>query len=369
MKVLFLTNIPSPYRIDFFNELGKHCDLTVWFEARNEANREWKIEGIGSSFRYKFLSGFTLGLDKHVNFSILRELRAESFDVYILGCYSSPTEMMAIQWLKARKKRFILNSDGGYPSGDRWFMKKLKTYLISSADLWLSSGTNCTKYLRHYGARPERIREYPLSSVLLSEGDTRPLTEREKAERKREAGLRGTVVLAVGQFIRRKGFDVLIEAFARLRGEDASLLLIGGGPEREPYERRIQELGLRNVVIQDFMQTKDLLAYWKLADLFVFPTRFDVWGLVLNEALAFGLPIVSTTMAGAAHDLVREGANGYLVPPDDVELLAERCRKLIGDAELRLRFGERSREFAAGYTLDRMVSSHLRILGDFAMQS
>ncbi|MBB6692853.1 glycosyltransferase family 4 protein [Cohnella xylanilytica] len=366
MKVLFLTNIPAPYRIDFFNELGKHCDLTVWFEAKNESNREWAIEGLGASFRYKFLPGFTLGLDKHVNFSVIRELNAEPFDVYILGCYSSPTEMMAIRWLKFKKKRFILNSDGGFVSEDKWLLRKLKTSLISSADLWLSSGSNCTRYLSHYGADGRRIREYPFSSVALSEGDTRPLPEGEKEELKRREGLKGTVILSVGQFIHRKGMDVLLDAFARMRNANASLLLIGGGPEREAYEARIRDERIPNVVIKDFMQKRELLVYWKLADVFAMPTRFDIWGLVLNEALAFGLPVVSTTMAGAAHDLVREGENGFLVPPEDAALLGERCERLAVDPELRQTFGAKSREIARGYTMERMVDSHLRIIGSFA---
>jgi glycosyltransferase involved in cell wall biosynthesis len=365
MKVLFLTNIPAPYRIDFFNELGRYCELTVWFEAKNEANREWKVEGLGERFRYVFLPGFTIGLDRHVNWSILHALEREPFDVYIMGCYSSPTEMLAIGWLKRKKKKFILNSDGGFPAADRWLLRKLKTSLISSANLWLSSGSNCTRYLIEYGANREQIVEYPLSSVKLEERELAALTEEERATLKQENGLKETVILAIGQFIPRKGFDLLLDAFVRMDRDGVSLLLIGGGPEREAYEEKIRDQGIRNVIIKDFMHKQELLRYWKLADIFVMPTRYDIWGLVLNEALSLGLPIISTTMAGAAHDLIEEAGNGFLVPPDNAEALADRCARLVDDYSLRRAYGERSLQIANRYRMERMVEKHVDVLNEW----
>lgn len=369
MKVLFLTNIPSPYRVDFFNGLGRHCDLTVWFEAQSESNRAWAIDGLGRHFRYRFLKGRTFGLDKHLNPSIVRALKAEKFDVYILGCYSSPTEMIAIHWLKLRGLPFILNSDGGFAGDERResrLLRKLKTYLIGSASLWLSSGQRCTRYLLHYGADKARIREYPLASVRLTEREQQPLTASERVLLKVKERLPGVVLLAVGQFIPRKGFDTLLRAFGRLQrerpGTTCSLLLIGGGPEQPAYERIIEEEGIRNVAIRGFMQREELLPYWKFADAFVLPTRYDVWGLVLNEAAAFGLPIVTTDQAGAAGELVRDGDNGFIVQPDDVLSLSRACGRLAEDRGLRERFGRRSREIAGLYEMDRMVKRHVNIL-------
>lgn len=366
MKVLFITNIPSPYRVAFFNELGKHCDLTVWFEAPNESNRSWHVDGLGRNFRFRFLKGITLGLDKHLNISVWRALHKEAFDIYVLGGYSSPTEMIAIHWLKYRRKPFILNSDGGFARNDRLFMRKLKTYLISSAQAWLSSGTQCTRYLRHYGAAADRIYEYPLASHVPDERDLLPLSAGEKALLKQANDLPGVVLLAVGQFIPRKGFDVLLRSFGRMQRErpDAriSLLLIGGGPEQSRYERIVREQGIRHVTIKPFLQREALAPYWKLADIFVLPTRYDTWGLVLNEAAAFGLPIVTTEMAGAAGDLVREGGNGFIVKPDDEAALARACLQLALDERLRRRFGKQSGEIARRYSLGKMVERHVRIL-------
>jgi len=369
VNVLFLTNIPSPYRVEFFNELGRHCNLTVWFEARSESNRSWEIDGLGRHFQYRFLQGRTFGLDKHWNPSIIRALRAEPFDVYILGCYSSPTEIVAIHWLKLRGLPFILNSDGGFAGREhreRRLLRKVKTYLIGSASLWLSSGRQCTQYLLHYGADKARIHEYPLSSVIVQERDLQPLSASERILLKVRERLPGLILLAVGQFIPRKGFDTLLRAFGRLQREQpdtvCSLLLIGGGPDQPLYERIIEEEGIRNVAIRGFLQRDELLPYWKIADVFVLPTRYDVWGLVLNEAAAFGLPIVTTDRAGAAGDLVRDGDNGFVVKPEDETALARACGRLAQDRGLRERFGLRSKEIARLYAMDRMVERHVHIL-------
>lgn len=366
MKVLFITNIPSPYRVAFFEELGKHCDLAVWFEARSESNRSWHVEGLGRNYRYKFLKGITFGLDKHLNVSIWRELQAEDFDIYVLGGYSSPTEMIAIHWLKWRRKPFILNSDGGFVRRDRLFMRKLKTYFISSAQGWLSSGKQCTRYLLHYGASAGRIYEYPLASHVPDERDLLPLSVSEKAGLRQWNDLSGVVLLAVGQFIPRKGFDVLLQAFGRIERERPdlriSLLLIGGGPDQARYERIVREQGIRHVTIKSFLQREELAPYWQIADIFVLPTRYDTWGLVLNEAAAFGLPIVTTEMAGAAGDLVKDGDNGFIVKPDDEAALARACLQLALDGDLRRRCGKRSKEIARQYSLRKMVERHVQIL-------
>ncbi|SCW52187.1 Glycosyltransferase involved in cell wall bisynthesis [Paenibacillus tianmuensis] len=359
-KVLFITNIPSPYRVDFFNALGKHCELTVWFQAKNESNREWEVEGLGTHFNYKFLPGRTFGLDKHINPSVLRELRKSRFDLYVMGCYSSPTEMMAIQWLRMNGIPFILNSDGGFPAPEESAWKrKLKTRFISSASFWLSTGVNCTRYLQYYGAKPALIHEYPISSVSYTSEQLRPLRPERTAELKMRHGLNKFVFLSVGQFIERKGFDVLLRSFRELNASETSLLLIGGGPQEVQYKAYIQEHGMKNVVLLPFVQKNALIDYFKLADAFVLPTRYDVWGLVLNEALMFGLPLISTLNAGAAYDLIENGGNGFTIPAEDAGALTEACRAILRGEEERSRYRSRSLDFASRFTVDCMVESHL----------
>lgn len=104
MRVLFLTNIPSPYRIDFFNELSEYCELTVLFERSDAENRnkEWFNRG---SFNFKavFLNGMKFGPDNAINFEVLKYLNKSDYDIIIVGVYSTPTGLLSILYMKLKK--------------------------------------------------------------------------------------------------------------------------------------------------------------------------------------------------------------------------------------------------------------------------
>ena len=330
-KLLYITNIPSPYRVQFWNELGKYYDVTVWFEAQNEVNREWIIDGMGNRFKYRFLNSITLGLDNHFTLSVLHLLKKEFFDIYILGSYSSLTEMIAIMWFKWNKKVFFLNSDGGFAKKENFLKKALKKFFISKANFWLSAGSNCTQYLRYYGAERERIYEYPFASIAYEVEDLLPINKVERENFKVDNQLKGKILLTVGQLIPRKGIDILIKAFIKVKEEmkDVSLVIVGSGPEEVNYKDMAKFCEEGDIIFKPFVQMKHLLVYYKVADVFIMPTRYDIWGLVLNEAMSFGLPVIATDMCGAGRDLIEEGENGYIVPVENEEALSHKIMKLL----------------------------------------
>lgn len=363
-KLLYITNIPSPYRVEFWNELSKYYDVTVWFEAKNEANREWKIEGLGRNFKYKFLKSVTLGLDNHFSMEIIGFLNREHFDAYVIGSYSSLTEMLAIMWFKWRKKEFFLNSDGGFPKQENFIKRTIKKFFISKASYWLSAGSNCSEYLMYYGAKKERIHEYPFASVAYSKKELLPLSQEEKKKFREENNLKSKLILTVGQLIQRKGMDILIKAF--IRGgdslKDVTLLIVGSGSEDEIYREMAKGSCTENIVFKPFMQMQDLIPFYKTADVFVLPTRYDIWGLVLNEAMCFGLPVIASDMCGAAKDLIKDGKNGYIVPVENEEALSDRVIELLKDDVKLEVFGNKSREIILGYTIFKMVEAHVRAI-------
>ena len=108
MKVLFTTNIPSPYRINFFNELSNYCELTVVCERKlaKDRNKEW-LDNKKIKFNIEFLNGINIGNDGAFCPDIIKFLRDESFDIIVIGGYSTPTGMISIEWLKRHRKTFI----------------------------------------------------------------------------------------------------------------------------------------------------------------------------------------------------------------------------------------------------------------------
>ncbi len=173
------------------------------------------------------------------------------------------------------------------------------------------------------------------------------------------------VILFVGRLALDKGIDRLILAVARLKKErPLRLVLAGFAPLRgnilPDIERLVSEYGLNDSIeITGFLGpgSEKLVRRYREADVFVMPSDFETQGLAVVEAMAAGLPVVASR-AGALSELVRDGENGILVAPGDSEGLAGALRRLLGDADLRHRFGMAGQETAAGYGLEESARRH-----------
>jgi 1,2-diacylglycerol 3-alpha-glucosyltransferase len=153
--------------------------------------------------------------------------------------------------------------------------------------------------------------------------------------------------LFVGRLIAAKGVFDLLEAYAALPWEvrsEVGLVFVGNGDARTELQCRARSIQPGCIQFSGFVQKDQLPVYYGLADTFVFPTHTDPWGLVVNEAMASGLPVISTSVAGCTADLVIGGWNGLLVPPADVRELAAAMEMLARSSELRKQFGARSAE-------------------------
>jgi glycosyltransferase involved in cell wall biosynthesis len=164
----------------------------------------------------------------------------------------------------------------------------------------------------------------------------------------RRAPLSEPVFLCCGQMIARKGIDVLLAAFARL--ERGRLLLVGREAELPalltPLPRAVRE----RIAYAGFQPPEELPRFFAEADVFVLPSRYDGWGVVVNQALGAGLPVLCSDQVGAGVDLVEDGANGLRFAADDVDALAAALRCCM-EAPARLEaWGRASRERAADWT-------------------
>ena len=232
-KILFLTNIPSPYRVAFFNELGKSCSLTVAFEGNSatDRNKNWQAEN-AKYFTPIALNGLRLGTDKFLSFKIINLLQ-KTWDAIIICGYSTPTTMLAIEYLRFKQIPFYLEVDGGLIRQDNKLKFFFKKFFISAASGWFSSGKSTTKYLVHYGAKSEKIYEYPFTSLMKKDIlKQTPTVERKKELRKILCITENKVLISVGQFIHRKGYDVLLKAAANLP-KDIGVYIIGDNPTEE----------------------------------------------------------------------------------------------------------------------------------------
>lgn len=365
MRVLFLTNIPSPYRVDFFNELGKLCELTVLFESKGARDRDdsWQKNEF-NEFTGIFLRGIKLGTAEAVCTGVIRYLSKKAFDIIVVGMYSSPTGMLAIEYMKMKKIPFILSTDGGMIKQEKKLVYKMKKHFISSASAWLSTGKLTTDYLEYYGADRNKCHVYPFTSVKSSDVLKKQLSIEEKLEIKQKLGVKEElVILSVGQFIHRKGYDVLLKACKNMN-EYVGVYLIGGNATEE-YLDIMKKYNLKNIYFKEFMRKEELEQYYLAADIFVLPTREDIWGLVINEAMSYGLPVITTEKCVAGVEIVGNGVAGEIIESENIEALRDAISKLIENRKLISKYGDNSREKIKFYTIENMAKKHKKIFDNY----
>lgn len=360
-RVLFLTTYASPYRVHFFDALGEMLEVTVLFSERVEDKKhrsaDWFVSGEGKCRVEQLKRRIASFKGRDLCTDVIDWLK-KPWDEIVLCGYSSPTVMLAMLYLRMKKIPFWLEVDGGLIREDSWLQFRFKKMLVGSASGWLSTGKATTDYLVHYGARREKVREYPFSSLWEADILEEPVRRERKLELRRELGMEEeNVILSIGQFIHRKGFDVLMKAAAQL-GQDTGIYIVGGEPTEE-YLNLCRDLGLTNIHFEGFKKKEALVKYYQAADLFVLPTREDIWGLVVNEAMAFGLPVITTDRCVAGLELVENGVTGYIVPVEDADALAEKMNTaLSGECDI---MGAAALEKVRPYTIENMARVHQEI--------
>ena len=358
-RILFLTNYPSPYRVNFFDELGKLCDLTVLYFAKPTAYRDenWFVESKG------YFKAIQLGKrkiefrGKKVCLDVIDWLKQDWDEIVICG-YSLPTTMLAIYWLRSHKIPFFMEVDGGLVHETSGAKYRFKKSLVSSASWWLGTGKNTTAYLVNYGAKEEMVYTYPFTSLYEADILPAPLTGEEKQKlREQLAMTEEKTILYVGRFTEAKGMDDLLKAVPEISG-NTGIYFIGGEPTQQ-HLAYCKEKGLKNVHFVGFKKKDALLQYYKAADLLVLPTHSDVWGLVINEAMACGLPVVTTDKCVAGMELIKNGVNGYIVPIKQQKPLAEAVNAVLGGDFAAM--GAAALETIRSYSLENMAKVHMEI--------
>jgi glycosyltransferase involved in cell wall biosynthesis len=363
MKILFLTNVPSPYMVDFFNELGRHCDLTVLFEksTSTERHKSWQDYRF-KNFKGIVMRGVNTSVDKAFCPQVIKCLNKDFYDHIIVTNPATPTGIMAIEYMKIKKIPFILESEGGFAKEGNGLKERFKKHLMSGAKLYLSTTPKADEYFLTYGAPKNKIVKFPFTSLHKKDLVEKPLSKNEKIAIRDKLGIKGRkVVTAVGSFIPRKNYDVLIKAW-RMQYKDSTLYLIGGGEEEKHYQDLIGKHKLKNVYLLPFMGKEELSEYYKASDLFIHPTREDIWGLVINEAMANGLPVITTEMCIAGLELVKDDENGFILPVGGTDILAEKINLILSDDNLRERMAAKSLVKIQWYTFENMAASHIEIL-------
>jgi|SRR5271166_3026990 len=354
-KIVILTEIIAPYRIPVFNALArrKGLDLHVIFLAEtNEVLRQWPIYKSEICFSHQVLPSWRWRAGKGnllVNRGLGRALSEANPHVIICGGYNYAASWEALLWARRRQVKFILWSESNRQdirAGRAW-VESLKICFVKRCDGFVVPGKSSFEYLSFLGAPAERIFTAPnaVDNVFFA---TRADNARIHAQELREKRkLPSRFILFVGRLVPEKGVFDLLEAYAKLESglrSEVGLVFAGEGLSKEDLAQRGTRINPGAICFAGFAQREDLAALYALADTLVLPTHSDPWGLVVNEAMACGLPIIVSDVAGCAADLVEDGWNGYLVPAGDAERLSVAIDSVVRQPELRERMSAHSLE-------------------------
>jgi glycosyltransferase involved in cell wall biosynthesis len=346
-RVTLMTEIPAPYRIPLFNALAELVELTVVFLRERNPERPYALHVDELRFRRRTLPGFDVtarGRWLVLNRGAARAVRGA--DCVVLGGWNQPafwTALAAATLRRVPRIAWVESTDRDRRSGR---LEAPKRRLLRGFDAFVAPGSASSGYLVRLGVPRERI--------TLAPNAVDPEIFGSAARTRADGPVR---LLGVGRLAPEKGFDTLLEA---AEGLPVEIQLAGTGPEEE----RLRRLAGPNVEFLGHVERDALPALYANADVVVMPSRSDPWGMVLNEAGLAGRPLVSTDAAGAAHELIEDGANGFRVSAGDVEALRGALRRLVDDEPFRAAAGARSRELAARFTPEAWAQAVARAVAE-----
>jgi glycosyltransferase involved in cell wall biosynthesis len=351
--MLFLTNIKNDYKTKFYVLLHHYYDLTIIYEGQNAKNI--KFNEIKSYHKEIFLKK-TIN-EKKVDLRIFNYL-FKKYDYIILTNVYTFTAIFSILLLRLLRKKYSIMIDGGlYKKTHSRIKIIIKKIFFSNAQNIFSPSIVSDEYLIKNGANKNQLKRYNFSSLFQSEVLTSPLKNNAKLSIKKQLNIDNNFVfLFVGQFIHRKGIDLLLEISRKLKFDHSFILVGKQGIIRDP---EIKNLNFPfNFTILDFMTYEQLKLYYQVSDIFIFPTREEMWGLVVNEALANGLPVITTNQCVAGLTLIKNFINGYIFDLSNLSNLTtmlniEDNRKMIQS------MGEESLESIKLYTIEVMVKQFI----------
>lgn len=354
VKVLLITNIPNPYRVPLFNELSRQLNsrgvgLKILFGAKGYERRYFNLDMRDCMFDYEILPARRLPHvdNERVSFTyggLFTRIRKYNPDLIITNGFSVATVKL---WFRSwfMDTPYLIWSGAIEPQVERLsFLRTLQRRLVSSRAIGgIAYGTLAKNYLARHGVESDSI------AIGINTVDTEFF--RDKAMHLRalmDKKNRKKTLLSICYLTKGKRVDQLLRAIQVLTSmrRDFVLKILGAGPEMENLRQLCCDLDIADSVeFVGFVEKSEIPAYLAAADCFLFSTEYDVWGLVLVEAMAAGVACIASRLAGATPDLIQDGVTGFALDFSDSHELAQRINWMLDNEAAAMQIGENAREF------------------------
>jgi len=358
-NVAFISVLPSPYQRALFHALAQRPEikLRVFYLEASAPDSPWPEKPLASYEEIMRGSWFALGRARfHYNWP-LPDLR--QFDAVVLNI---PVNAITAQWLM----RFKLRARQPWIFwGERLRERTGWSRLLHDRLIKPLGGATAiagvgTRAMEDYSRRFPDTRHFSIPYYC----DLQPFMDTPRPMRNADE----TVFLFCGQMIERKGLDLLITAFERvLAGNgNARLLLVGREAELPQLFSNINPATRDRVTYAGFQPPDELPRFFAQADVFVLPSRYEGWGVVVNQAIGAGLPVICSDAVGAGCDLVEEEKNGLKFKTGDVLDLAEKMRRFVTEPSLSAKLGATSKRIAQDWLPEKGAEKWIKLFQTIA---
>ena len=378
-RLAYLVSHPIQYQAPLLRLIAQQpeIDLTVFF-CSDFTTRAYRDKEFGQSiawdvpltegYRHEFLP--SVGARDGASFlrplvyGLARRLTEQKFDALWVHGWGYWSHIHAVFKAHSMGIRVLLRGEAGshLPLGSPFKQvtkRVLLRHLFSRVNAFLAIGTRNREFYSAYGVDAQRLFSVPYAvDNEFFQGMARNAAKDREALRA-SLGLEPgrPIILYASKLTERKRPHDILEAYVHLSADGRSeprpyLLFVGDGEMRQAIEDRARALGWRSIFFLGFKNQTELPRFYDLCDVFLLPSLNEPWGLVVNEAMNAGKPVIVSDQVGCAPDLVRHGVNGFVFRAGDVMDLGNCLRAVLADPDLRDRMGRQSMQIINSWNFD-----------------
>lgn len=283
-------------------------------------------------------------------YTTLKRVVAFKPDVINLPGYYEPAMVLVQLCCRLMGIKVVLSIDSTESdNANVWYREAIKRFIIGQANGFFCYGTLAADYMKKLGANESQILmrnnavDNDAVATIYNQTDKEALRKQHNVKTKRN-------FIYIGRLMKIKNIICLLDAFESLNTDDWGLLLVGNGGDKEEILDHIEKNGLKNITFVSAQPWQKVPEYLALADVLVLPSYSEPWGLVVNEAMACGVPVIVSDKCGCSIDLVQNNINGFTFDPTNINELASRMSYFVENPEKIDDFGRKGKDIIIQYS-------------------
>jgi len=389
-RIIFINSHPIQYFVPLYQQMAREPAMTleVWY-ASDETLKGAVDEEFGKQitwdipllegYSYRFFKNYARkpsifnGFWGLVNWGVVKALYQAPKSLVIVHGWAYWTHLLVVVVAKLFRHTVALRGESPYHHKKRKSARSrllkqvyLRYFLFRFVDFFLYIGTQNRRFYEWLGVADDRLifTPYAVDNQRFYEAARYLLPQKNELKARLSLPAQSVVVLCSGKYIAKKRPMDMLAAFQNSMLElsktpgspDVVLVMVGEGKLRETMEAFIARHRLTNVYLTGFVNQTEIVQYYATADVFVMCSGIgETWGLVVNEAMNFGVPLLVSELTGSSADLVKRGVNGYVFETGNLPQLTSYLTELLLDAHKRQRMGRASAEIIREYSYDMII--------------